>query len=177
MNPIRSEGDFQRWVMSTLLGLGAHIQDHRLSNLPHIPDMSAALNGLDMWLELKYGRFSMAAGPEGRDYDDFEFKEVTRGQLDWLISRKKAGQARCGILGYMDIFPTRYTQYVFYMDADLYLEKVYKAKTKGGPPILSRHVIPLDDVIKAPTTLWEFLKHGGLEFHVSTHYEPQLPRL
>src|SRR5688572_19490896 len=102
MKPIRSEDDFKRWVVRTLDQLG-HVQLHTFSNYPDIPDVSAAVNGIDMWLELKYGQFDMAKGDEGREYDEFGFKEVTRGQLDWLIKRSRAGRAQCGILGYLDI--------------------------------------------------------------------------
>jgi hypothetical protein len=91
-----------------------------------IPDLSAAHDGKDYWLELKYGEFGMAEGPEGRDYDTFEFSEVTRQQLEWLRIRELAGGARCGILGYFRVRPSYLTHYVFFMPPQRYLDKVWR---------------------------------------------------
>lgn len=168
MRPIRSEDDFQRWAQQSLAIIG-HTQDHRHSALPHIPDMSAAIGTLDLWLELKYGQFSLSAGPEGRDYDDLEFEEVTRGQLDWLARRGRAGSALCGILGYLDIMPSQLTQYVFYMDADAYLETVYRKKYSVGAAILTGNCIAFDKVALNPSAFGNFL----LNFDYPRHPRPR----
>lgn len=160
MRPCRSEDDFQRWAVDIFDRIG-HAQSHILSNQPDIPDLSAAVNGVDLWLELKYGLFNMAAGPEGRDYDEFEFREVKRGQLDWLEKRAEHGAAICGIFGYMDILPSRATQYVFFMDAPAYLKYHFK-KTAGrfcvGSVLLSRFALPFEEVYDDPAKLMKFLK-------------------
>lgn len=97
MNDIRSEDDFQKWLQDRLVPV-AHVQDHRHSALPHIPDMSVAAYGEDLWLELKYQRLRL-----GHDkYDPFEYKEAKAGQMAWLADRSKHGAAICGYLGFID---------------------------------------------------------------------------
>lgn len=169
MKKISSEDDFQDWAMSMFERIG-HIQDHRHSSLPHVPDLSVAAHGGDMWLELKYGRFRFDMGPEGRDYEIFNFKEVTRGQLDWLSKRQNAGRALCGILGYVDCLPTRLTSYLFYMDGDAYLDHVWKPARQQseekphtiGSIVLSPHTIPFHEVRDDTRALMRFLRSFSL---------------
>lgn len=158
---IRCEDDFQRWAVDIFSRAG-HAQSHTFSHEPDVPDLSVAAGGVDLWLELKYGRFSMSAGKDGREYDEFKFKEDKRGQLDWLIKRATAGRTACGIFGFIDVLPfDGLTQYVFYMDADAYLERHYK-KTSGrisvAAVILGAHTISFDEVRNDPKELMAFLK-------------------
>ena len=95
MKKVTSEDQFQDAVMD-MLGTWGHVQDHRMSALPNVPDLSVASYGNDYWLELKYGQFKL-----GHDkYSPFKYRETTAGQLDWLTNRSRNGRSICGILGY-----------------------------------------------------------------------------
>lgn len=95
MKKVTSEDQFQDAVMD-MLGTWGHVQDHRMSALPNVPDLSLASYGNDYWLELKYGQFKL-----GHDkYSPFKYRETTAGQLNWLTNRSRNGRSICGILGY-----------------------------------------------------------------------------
>lgn len=108
-----NETDFQNWVQGLLARVG-HVQDHRFSNLPHVPDLSAAAGGMDYWLELKYEKMRL-----GHDrYDDFKYHNATAGQKDWLKRRAEYGSAFCGFLGFLDTGPN--VQYLCFMRPEMY---------------------------------------------------------
>lgn len=159
MRHFRDEADFQRWAMR-LISTAGHVQDHRYAITDGVPDLSAALYGTDLWLEAKFGRFNMAGGPDGRDYDRFLFKETNRLQLEWLIKRRLAGSTQCGILGYMEILPTRLTHYLFYLDAEVYLDQVYKKEISVGAILLMDCCVDIE-LVKTATDLYRFIR--GLE--------------
>ena len=139
MTKIKSEKFFQSWVMKRLGAIG-HVQDHRFSALPDVPDLSAAVRGYDYWLELKYGKFRL-----GHDrYDRFEFEETTAGQLKWLQDRMTYGQARCGILGYINT--TGVIDYLVFMPPAAYKLTISRRYTIGTVLLLNNYTEKFDDI-------------------------------
>jgi len=102
---MKNESDFQKWITSKFVNGGAHVQDHRESALPHIPDMSAAFRGIDYWLELKHAHVTESDMSDRKKL--FEFDHVTAGQLNWLRCRAVAGQARCLLVGCISVEHSR----------------------------------------------------------------------
>lgn len=136
-----NEDDFQVKFVSPKLRAVGHVWDHRYSALPDVPDMSCGAHGVDYWLELKYGKFKL-----GHDkYDDFYFRETTRGQLQWLVERARTGKAICGILGYMNC--GEHAQYLVFMTGTVYLEWVWQKKLNAGAVILSEFSTPAASVL------------------------------
>lgn len=147
---INSEYDFQKWLARHLAQ--GHYQDHRLSALPHVPDLSFAMDGVDFWLELKFDRFRL-----GHDrYDDFKFREYKPGQSMWLYERGTYGKAVCGYLGYVQTFgddPSRSVDYLCFLTPTWY--KKYEKQTVGAL-LLSKHTTAFADVTSA-RLLTEFI--------------------
>lgn len=143
MIQLHSETEFQGWVQGKLTRVG-HVQDHRMSAIPGVPDLSAAVALKDYWLELKYGEFRL-----GHDkYDRFHFPspQIAR-QLDWLVNRQMNSRAICGILAY---FTTGLIDYVFFMPADQYRTQLHWQERCVGSVILGPHVKRFDDLVKNP---------------------------
>lgn len=160
---INNEDDFQAWVMEKF-NIAGHVFDHRHSALPDVPDLSAAADGKDYWLELKYGEFKMLHS----GYDKLRFK-TTRGQLNFLIRRSLHGSALCGIMAYFKVsgdYPVDGgPEYLFYMNPIEYLARVFpnqKVLRDGicvGTAMLSRCVRPAHSV-RTARDLLDFIEEA-----------------
>lgn len=128
MNLIQGEDQFQRWVMARLGVLGleheCHAQD--FSSFQYdVPDLNFTFEGREYWLELKYGEFKMLHS----GYDEFSWKTMQRGQLDWLERRGNAGAYCVGILGYAVMKGNHSTTpYLIFMNPSYYLATVWQKK-------------------------------------------------
>jgi hypothetical protein len=159
-----SEDEFRGWVINLLNQQGGHTQRHEDRNSVGIPDLSVAWGGLDYWLELKYGEFLLDTD---RGYDKFEYKEVTRQQLEWLRLREAAGDSVCGILGYFRAKPTLLFHYISFMTPGIYLEKCWR--TKGTQNVAGAMLSPYTisaDHINTPGDLTQFILHARVGTHV-----------
>lgn len=144
-----NEDEFQKWVEDLLDVRRIHVQSHRFSHYPDIPDMSVGYDGRNYWLELKYAKFKM---PPGGPYSRFHFKETTRGQLAWLASRETSGGGYCGILGFYTAGP--HSDYICYVPPFYYLHRLWnKPGISAGAAILSDWSIPFDQILSGPGLL------------------------
>lgn len=156
MKLIQSEKDFRNWVIAMFTVKGGHIQGHEDRHSTGIPDISAAYDGVDYWLELKYDEFTLTT----EHYQRFEYRELTRQQLEWLIRRAEAGDAACGILGCFALRSSLVTnRYVFYMEADAYLGKLWRgnAQMSVGAVMLSPYSMDIKYLTSLPK-LVEFIQ-------------------
>ena len=161
---LKDENEFQEWVMARFAAAGGHVCDHRNSATVAVPDLSAALRGIDYWLELKHGgNFKLLHN--GRRYQRFELRETQRRQVDWLQLRAMAGNCVCGILAYFTVsgdhtLDGEEQPYIFFMNTDDYLNRLVRGEMDAGAVVLSRFSTHFDKV-KTCRDLTAFIRSAG----------------
>lgn len=161
MAEIVSENTFQEWLLALYQG-HAHIQRHDYSQYPDIPDISVGFRNAERWLELKYATFKLPHPP--RRYGRFHFKETTRGQLHWMVSREYYGKISCGVLGYFSTGP--HTRYLSYIPADMYLVHLWKdTGITAAAAVLSNWTTGFD-VIRHPDDMEDFIREASRAWSV-----------
>lgn len=167
MKIMRSEDQFRTWVIAAFEQAGGHVQGHEDRNSTGIPDISASLGGRDYWLELKYGEFTLDTY---KGYDKFEYKEVTRKQLEWLRLRQENGAAICGILGYFNTKPSDAFHGVSFMSPQTYLKRCWRndGDMNAGAAMFSPYTENAD-LISGAGALTRFIiaAHAGIRLQRS----------
>lgn len=167
---IFNEDSFQKWVVQRFRGLvpGGHVLD--LSAVGgDVPDLNVACcdydadeagSGYEYWLELKFDWFRLGHSR----YDDFEWSQAKRGQLEWLSRRAHQRTARCGVLGYArsyGIDKTHSVDYLIFHTVEQYLEEVWMKKPQSGGVFLGPRATPAHS-INTGRDLIKFIDHAAV---------------
>lgn len=94
-----NERKFQEWVVKNIKSRGGHVQpifgDDRY---PGIPDLSVGVNGIEVWIEVKYWRKNHYLYNEVGEAHSKENRKLTAQQHKWLKVRESKGGAFCAVL-------------------------------------------------------------------------------